>query len=610
LHEIGYVRQIDSTPFGICITARQDVIVMPQTGPSRTWHADQPVNNSWWMEEAMHVSVPDEGTFRLERDGVMTKISREAPNVWAARADGDGRTLLLTSHGPLLWTGNPRRFETPPGYGDFFATPKTEVTAALFLRDGRSAFTLESGDLGVFDREGRLVFEWRNLPTLQFNLCRQMLEDDEGGLWLAKHAGIIRIQLDPIPTGPPRLRLLVRRLLDQTGRVLYSASAGRPVPETFALERDMDAVRVEFAAPSFRHKRQGGPTMQFRSRLDGIDADWTEWSTKSEREFSALPFRELTLHVQVRRPDESETAETSLVLRLSRVWWRTPWAVAFFAGSGTVVLLGAHRLGTHALRRRASRLEAQVAARTAELAEKNAELVAQNTELGRLRQLDLDEKVAARLAEEKARLEVLRYQLNPHFLYNALNSVYSLVLTAPPAAAKMVLRLSDFCRLALTRHEPDTTTVGECFDSLALYLEIEKARWGDSLHVTLEGGEEVRRAKIPPFLLLPLVENAIKYGGATSPEELRVRVAASFESDGTLALLVANSGTWHDASLATSVKSAGIGLTNLRQRLQRYYPNAHTFSVDNHGGWVVVKITIAQIENRHAVAAGATADVE
>jgi hypothetical protein len=593
LREIGYVRQIDNTPFGVCITARQDVIVLPPNGPARAWRASEPVSTTWWMEGALHVSIPTRGMFRLEPGGSLKRIDSAAPSVWAARETGEGRTLLLTAHGPLLWTGNPRRLETPPGYANFFAEAKPEVTTAAFLRDGRTAFTLESGDLGIFDSTGEPVLLWPRLPTLQFNNCRQMIEDDEGGLWLAKHAGVIRIQLDPVPPGAPPLRVLVRRVLDGAGRVIYSASAGRPPPVPVAVPVDTDALRVQFAAPSFRHEHQGGRPMEFRSRLAGVEPDWTAWTTRAERAFAGLPYRELLLEVQARRPGEAETAATSLVVRLSRVWWRTPWALALFVGGGGLAWLGAHRLGTRALRRRAARLEAQVAARTLELAEKNAALRAQNSELAQLRKLDLNEKAAAHLAEEKARLEVLRYQLNPHFLYNALNSVYSLVLTAPPAAANMVLRLADFCRVALERQDTETTTVGAEFDKLTTYLEIEKVRWGDSLHLAIEAGADVRAATIPQFLLLPLVENAIKYGGATSPEELRVRVAASLEPDGSLLLVVANSGTWVGPNTAPTVKSSGIGLANLRQRLQRHYPNAHSLTIEHGEGWVTVKVRIS-----------------
>lgn len=594
LREIGYVKQIESTPLGVSVTARQDIILLPTTGPVRSWHAEVPVNNVWWMEDALHVSVPEQGTFRLDDGGRLTRLHAEAPVVWAARTETADRTLLITAHGPLWWTGTPRRFERPPGYGNFFAAQKPEVSAAVFLRDGRSASILENGDLGIFDPEGNSVLVWRRLPTLEFNLCRQMIEDDEGGLWLAKHAGVIRIQLDPVPASAPPLRAMIRRVLNPAGQVLYSASAGNPLPTPLTLARDANALRVEFAAPSFRHERQGGAAMQFRSRLAGVDTEWTSWSPIASRDFSALPFREFTLQVEARRPGETEAAGASLAFRLHRVWWRTPWAIGLTIAGGGVALFGAHRLGTRALRRRAGRLEALVAARTAELEVKNARLAAQNEELNRLHQLDLDEKAAVKLAEEKARLEMLRYQLNPHFLYNALNSIYGLVLTTPRAAADMVLRLSEFCRATLTRHETELVTVEACFARLQLYLAIEKVRWKDSLQVDLDLEEAARGKWIPPFLLQPLVENAIKYGGSTSPGDLRVRLTGRIESTGALRLEVANTGEWIDPAVARARGNTGLGHANMLQRLERAYPGAYEFTTDTKNGWVVVRLRLTQ----------------
>jgi hypothetical protein len=350
------------------------------------------------------------------------------------------------------------------------------------------------------------------------------------------------------------------------------------------------------AAAAFAPDYRGRPGVQYRTRLAGFDSGWTAWSPEPWRDFTNLAHGRHVFHVQAGDRAGRPGPEAVLAFVIATPWWRTPWAWTGYAGAAVLAVLGLVALRTHALHRRAALLEATVAARTEELRRSNAELA-------RLHRLELDAKTAARLGEEQARLEVLRYQLNPHFLYNALNSVYSLVLTAPPAAANMVLRLADFCRVALERHNEETTTVGAEFDKLTTYLEIEKVRWGDSLHLAIEAGEEVRRATIPPFLLLPLVENAIKYGGATSPEDLRVRVAANLEADHSLTFVVANSGEWVGGDAAIAVKSSGIGLANLRQRLQRHYPDAHKLAIDHGGGWVSVKVRIA----RAPVPAGAAA---
>lgn len=230
--------------------------------------------------------------------------------------------------------------------------------------------------------------------------------------------------------------------------------------------------------------------------------------------------------------------------------------------------------------------------------EAEARLAASNAELDRLRRLEFDEKIAAQLAEEKARLEVLRYQLNPHFLYNALNSVYGLLFENARGAGDMVLRLAEFCRATLTRPADTFPTLGAEVEALRGYLDVEKVRWGDNLMVEFAVAPEVEAVRLPPFLLLPLVENAIKYGSRTSPGVLRVAVRSRREA-GELVIEIANTGEWLDPSVVRP-DSTRIGLENLRQRLQRYYPDAHRFTVDAREGWVTVTVRLA----RDAVEAG------
>lgn len=223
--------------------------------------------------------------------------------------------------------------------------------------------------------------------------------------------------------------------------------------------------------------------------------------------------------------------------------------------------------------------------------EAEARLAASNAELARLRQLEFDEKVAAQLSEEKARLEVLRYQLNPHFLYNSLNSIYGLLFESARDAGEMVLRLSDFCRATLTSAPDDLPTLGAEIDALRSYLDVEKVRWGEKLQLEFAVAPAVAELRLPPFLLLPLVENAIKYGSRTSPDVLRLRIAACRAGE-VLHIEIANTGRWL-APDPTRPESTGIGLENLRQRLRRYYPDAHAFTTEAADGWVTARLAIA-----------------
>jgi LytS/YehU family sensor histidine kinase len=256
---------------------------------------------------------------------------------------------------------------------------------------------------------------------------------------------------------------------------------------------------------------------------------------------------------------------------------------------GTGLLATWVRRHTQALRQRAEELETTVVARTAELAEKNRELT-------RLNRLESEEKIAARLAEEKARLEVLRYQLNPHFLFNTLASISGSLPAGASAARGMVERLAHFCRLTLHRGNDDEwTTLGEEMTLLRAYLAIEQSRWGELLDVEIAGVEALAGERLPHFLLLPLVENALKYGCATSAERVGVRLAASRAVEGELCIEVANTGEWVEPrESGRGVPSLGIGLENVRERLRRYYPHAHRLDVVPGDGWVRLRLHLGR----------------
>jgi signal transduction histidine kinase len=388
---------------------------------------------------------------------------------------------------------------------------------------------------------------------------------------------------------------VVRRIETDKGQLIAAgtaASAALP-----ALPPDQVALRISFAAPSFVSDHAGIIHTEYRTRLDGLDREWTAWSKHTERDFTNLPWRDFTFHVQARDDAGRVGPVASLGFAITPAWWATRWAWTAYGVLGLVGVAGLVRLRTRALLHRAAQLEAIVAERTRELAhsneqlaDSNARLATSNVELARLHQLELDGKIAAQLSEEKARLEVLRYQLNPHFLYNSLNSIYGLLFENARDAGEMVLRLSEFCRATLTGPTDELPTLGAEVAALRSYLDVEKVRWGDKLVLEFDVAAEVEKIRLPPFLLLPLVENAIKYGSRTSPGVLRLKISAR-RVDRALLVEVANTGQWLPPD-RTRADSTGIGLENLRQRLRRYYPDVHTFHTEAADGWVTARLTI------------------
>lgn len=245
-----------------------------------------------------------------------------------------------------------------------------------------------------------------------------------------------------------------------------------------------------------------------------------------------------------------------------------------------------------------SSLEEKVQKRTKQLNLKNEEVTKQNktlqalnTELQRLRGLEQKEKIKALEDVEKAQLEALRSQLNPHFLYNSLNSILALVELDPKAAAEMILKLSSLCRLTLTQDSDKLSTVSSELDVISNYLSLEKIRWSEKLVYTSEIEEGLHETKIPPFLFQTLVENAIKYGQRTSPLPLQIELKVRSEN-GRLLLEVNNTGKWYEQDRSDKAGGTNIGISNLKKRLVRFFHSDQELRISCEDGWVRVTIDL------------------
>jgi two-component system, LytTR family, sensor kinase len=192
----------------------------------------------------------------------------------------------------------------------------------------------------------------------------------------------------------------------------------------------------------------------------------------------------------------------------------------------------------------------------------------------------------------RAQLEMLRYQLNPHFLFNALNSVRALVDEDRAVAKEMVTELSAFLRYSLSHNEAPDVPLSDELAAIRHYLSIEKRRFEDKLDVRFDIQPDAERFRVLSFLVHPLVENAVKYGMKTSSMPLHVGVSARLE-EGALALTVSNSGSWYRGSGSGSVlQGTGTGLENVRRRLENAYAGRHTLTTEEEAGQVEVRMEI------------------
>ena len=181
-----------------------------------------------------------------------------------------------------------------------------------------------------------------------------------------------------------------------------------------------------------------------------------------------------------------------------------------------------------------------------------------------------------REALTRAQLDALRRQIEPHFLFNTLNSAVALMREGRiDAAVDTVVALSDVLRRLIENSPQQEISLGEELDCLKQYLAIQKIRFADRLRVEIEVPEALLKARVPCLVLQPLVENAIQHGIAACADAGRVRLTAACV-DGHLHLAVYNDGP----ALASSPAQSGIGLTNVRTRLQHLYGDA--FVLDLH----------------------------
>jgi two-component system LytT family sensor kinase len=211
---------------------------------------------------------------------------------------------------------------------------------------------------------------------------------------------------------------------------------------------------------------------------------------------------------------------------------------------------------------------------------------------------ELREQEIGKLATE-AELRALRAQINPHFLFNALTTIGYLIQTAPPRALETLLRLTALLRGVL-RSEGEFTTLGRELEVVESYLDIERARFEHRLRVTIDVPTKLRNIRLPPLVVQPLVENAVKHGIARKQiggeVTIRARIDRGAVGERQLSITIEDTGAGSTADALERGRTVGVGLRNVERRLECQYGAAASLSVQtapNQGTVVEIRVPVA-----------------
>lgn len=190
------------------------------------------------------------------------------------------------------------------------------------------------------------------------------------------------------------------------------------------------------------------------------------------------------------------------------------------------------------------------------------------------------------LQAKDAQLQMLRYQINPHFLFNSLNSVQALMYRNTAQADEMLTEFSEFLRYTLENKDEVYVRLEQEIEMLSKYLYLEKIRFQEKLQYQIDIRDQTDNLKVLSFLLQPFVENAIKHGISKTTAPLKIEITSE-RMDRMLIITIRNSGRWKESGEGT-----GIGIANVRSRLENAYPGKHDLSIKEENNWVKVELKL------------------
>ena len=358
----------------------------------------------------------------------------------------------------------------------------------------------------------------------------------DGRLWFAMSRGVASIDPERLPKNPVPPAVAIESIL----------ADGKALGDGSRAPSGHGALEVHYTGLSFRMPEQ----VRFRYRLNGFEKAWTEAGTRRTAYYTNLPPGKFTFEVlAVNEDGVASERPASRSFALTPHFTQTPWFYLAAAATLAAAIFLAHRY-------RAAQLTARERLRT---------------------------------ALTQAQLHALRQQLRPHFLFNTLNTLLPLIEENPELARNTVYMLGDLLRLNLKTEPEQSIALETEIEMLERYLAIERMRFGDRLTVSFDVDPEVRQARVPTFLLQPLVENAIKHGIGRNPGSESISLKARREN-GKLKIEIRNDGIGPASS--RSPDTHGIGLRNTRERLALLYGSNHLFDLALTNGSATLSIAI------------------
>ncbi|HPG82571.1 MAG TPA: two-component regulator propeller domain-containing protein [bacterium] len=526
-----------------------------------TWH-DQGFSSvlSLLQDRAGHIWV----------GGSRTSVGRLDPasgDFRIIRLNDSGRDIqvraLLQDRKGMIWIGT-------VGAGLFRLDPDSEAVTAFSTRDGLPANVVhglledESGCLWLstsdglcrFDPETRRIkcfYKENGLQSNQFNYGAALKTRDGelffGGINGATgfYPGAIRENTFIPPVVITQFALF--------NRPVEVNAPNRLLKQEISHTRRIDlswrhaVFSFEFAALNYALSEQN----QYAYIMEGFESEWNHVTHRRFVTYTNLDPGAYTFRVKAANNDGIWNEEgTAIHITISRPFWKTYW----FTLLALAALLMLVKLFIDYIRQRRDLLK-------------------------------------ARSLASLSQLKLLRYQLNPHFLFNALGSIRSMILISQEQAWDMVSALSEFLRYSLLNFNKAEALLDDEITAVTNYLNIEKVRYRDSLQVAVSIDEKARQLVVPAFICQPLVENAIKYGMQTSPLPLQVTLNIRYR-DEVLAIDVSNSGRLKPLPDGAKTQSDGHGnsVENIRQRLEIMFREEQNFSLTEEVGMVHARIRI------------------